>query len=78
MIEILLLVIALSIDAFVASLAYGADRIKIPVRSAMALSIVSAFILLISMAGGSLISTLLPAYATTVLCFGLLFLLGIE
>ena len=52
MIEILLLVIALSIDAFVASLAYGADRIKIPVRSAMALSIVSAFILLISMAGG--------------------------
>ena len=43
MIEILLLVIALSIDAFVASLAYGADRIKIPVRSAMALSIVSAF-----------------------------------
>lgn len=78
MIEILLLVIALSIDAFVASLAYGADRIKIPVRSAMALSIVSAFILLISMAGGSLISTLLPPYATTVLCFGLLFLLGIS
>lgn len=78
MLEILLLVIALSIDAFVASLAYGADRIKIPMRSALALSTVSTLILLISMACGSLISAFLPPYVTTVLCFGLLFLLGIS
>lgn len=78
MLEILLLVIALSIDAFVASLAYGADRIKIPILSAGALSLVSAMILLLSMIGGSLISALLPEEATTFICFGLLFLLGIS
>lgn len=78
MLEIIILVIALSIDAFVASLAYGADRIKIPMRSAAALSSVSTLILLISMAGGSLISTFLPPQVTAVLCFALLFLLGIT
>lgn len=78
MLEIIILVIALSIDAFVASLAYGADRIKIPMRSAVALSSVSTLILLISMAGGSLISTFLPPQVTAILCFALLFLLGIT
>lgn len=78
MLEIILLVIALSIDAFVASLAYGTDRIKIPIRSAVALSTVSAFILLVAMACGSFISTLLPPYVTTALCFVLLFLLGVT
>lgn len=78
MLEIIILVIALSIDAFVASLAYGADRIKIPMRSAAALSSVSTLILLISMAGGSLISTFLPPQVTAILCFALLFLLGIT
>lgn len=78
MLEIILLVIALSIDAFVASLAYGADRIKIPIRSAVALSGVSTVILIISMAGGSFISTLLPPYVTSGLCFILLFLLGVT
>lgn len=78
MLEIIILVIALSIDAFVASLAYGADRIKIPMRSAVALSSVSTLILLISMAGGSLISTFLPSHVTAVLCFVLLFLLGVT
>lgn len=78
MIEILLLVMALSIDAFVASIAYGADRIKIPFTSAFALSGVSSFILLLAMACGTFISRWLPMEVTGILCFALLLLLGIS
>ena len=78
MIEVLLLVMALSIDAFVASIAYGADKIKIPFVSAFALSGVSSLILLLSMACGTLISGWLPPQVTGILCFVLLLLLGIS
>ena len=38
--EALLLVVALSMDAFVASFAYGAQRIKIPFSSAAIISVI--------------------------------------
>ena len=78
MIEVLLLVMALSIDAFVASVAYGVDEIKIPFGSAFALSGVSSVILLISMACGALVSNWLPPHVTAIVCFVLLLLLGLS
>ncbi|MEG0580360.1 MAG: sporulation membrane protein YtaF, partial [Niameybacter sp.] len=78
MIEVILLVMALSIDAFVASTAYGVDGIKIPLKSAFALSGISSLILLLSMAGGALISGWLPPQVTGIVCFVLLLLLGMS
>lgn len=78
MIAVLLLVMALSIDAFVASIAYGADEIKIPYASAFALSCVSSLILLLAMACGTFISRWLPIESTRILCFAVLLLLGLS
>ncbi len=76
--ESLLLVVALSTDTFVASFAYGAQRIKIPFASAAVISSICTGMLAISLLLGSLLRTLLPYGLTKGLCFALLFLLGLA
>lgn len=74
--ELLLLVTALSIDAFVASFAYGSNKIKIPFVSVAVISGVCSAVLALSLAAGGWIGQYLPAKATSSFCFAILLGLG--
>lgn len=76
--EALVLVVALSLDAFVASFAYGTRRIKIPFPSVAVISVVCTAMLAVSLLAGSLLRPFLPQGLTQGLCFAILFLLGIT
>ncbi|MEG0692261.1 MAG: sporulation membrane protein YtaF [Oscillospiraceae bacterium] len=73
----LILVIALSIDAFVASFAYGTDRIKIPFSSLLVITLICSSTLGLSLFIGGLIAPYLPPKFTSILCFLILLILGI-
>ncbi len=75
--ESLVLVTALSVDAFVASFAYGTNQIKIPLRSVVVISGVCSAILAVSLFLGGLIRPFMPPHLAGVLCFSILFLLGV-
>lgn len=77
MIETLLLVTALTLDAFVASIAYGTNKIKIPILSVVVISAMCSFILAISLALGSVLKMILPDKFETIISFIILMLLGI-
>lgn len=74
--EALFLVIALSIDAFVASFAYGSDRIHIPYVSVFIISGICSLVLGISLFVGVLVKPWVPASLIAWICFLLLFTLG--
>lgn len=74
--EILVLVAALSMDAFAASFAYGMSRIRIPVISVFILTITSSLILAAALLAGSFLGGLLPESLTNEICFLILFMLG--
>lgn len=76
MLESLLLVLSLCVDALVASFAYGTNKIKIPMVSSIILTSISTLFLMISMALGSLINGLISEGLAHIICFGILFLLG--
>lgn len=76
-VEAVLLVLALSLDAFVASLAYGANKIKIPFTSVTIINLVCAGFLALSIFFGTLIKKILPQNITTIISFIILILLGV-
>lgn len=74
--HVLLLVTALSVDAFTAGLAYGVDKIRIPLSSMAVIGLLSAGSLLIALLAGRGILVGIPsAYARGVSCL-LLFSVG--
>ena len=76
--NILLLVIALSIDAFVAGFAYGVDKIRIPFLSMSVIGSFSAISLWISLlAGRGLLVGLSPGFARFI-SITLLFVVGLA
>lgn len=75
MLEAILLVTALSIDAFVASIAYGTNKIKIPFRSVATINIVCTFLLGLSLYFGSIVREVIPG--SFVGLVGILILLGL-
>lgn len=75
--ENLLLVLALSLDAFVASIAYGTNRIRIPFSSVLIISLLCSSSLGISLLLGSQIKKILPENIGLVISFIILILLGI-
>ena len=75
--EALILVTALSIDAFVASFAYGTNKIKIPFLSTIIISAVCSTILAISLIIGSILSDYIDSNITIAISFVIMFLLGI-
>lgn len=77
MLASLLLVSSICIDAFVASMAYGSNKIKIPLLSSIVISLVGSFVLGISLFLGSLISNHLPGILPKTLSFSILMILGI-
>lgn len=76
-IEIIVLVIALSIDAFVASFVYGSNKVRIPFVSAWIITMLSTGILILFLAMGSIVGTIFPSSLTKGICFFILFSLGI-
>ncbi|MCF6464448.1 sporulation membrane protein YtaF [Clostridium sp. Cult2] len=73
----ILLVLALSLDAFVASIAYGMNKIKMPFASIIIIDIVCASFLAISIFLGELIKYYLPPKTTSVISFLIFIALGI-
>lgn len=76
MLESILLVLSLCVDACVASFAYGTNKIKIPIKSNLVLTAISTLFLMISLGIGSFIQDLLPNDLASFICFIILFLLG--
>ncbi|AYE35353.1 sporulation membrane protein YtaF [Clostridium septicum] len=77
MLETLLLVLSVSIDSFVASIAYGTDKIKIPILSALIIDIVCSAMLGVSLLLGSLIKDYIPSTVAISISFLILFGLGV-
>jgi putative sporulation protein YtaF len=77
MIESLLLVSSVCIDAFVASIAYGTNKIEIPILSSIIISGIGSLFLGISLLAGSFIKDFLPGNLPTILSFSILMILGI-
>ncbi len=77
MVESLLLVCSLCIDTFVASIAYGTDKIKIPFNSAVIINGTCSLFLGISLFIGSILKDFLNPSIATSISFCLLFLLGV-
>ncbi len=74
--ESLLLALTISLDIFVCSFAYGTNKVKIPVIWIIMISSVSTGILAASLFFGSLLSGIIPEGITHIICFTVLFILG--
>ena len=77
MLEILLLVLSVCIDSLVASIAYGTNKIKIPLTSAFVISFICSLFLGASIFLGSLIKNIMPNNICNYLSFFILFFIGI-
>ena len=76
--EALMLVTVLSTDAFVASFAYGANRIRIPFSCVLLINIICRIILAASLLLGALIRPYITESFTKLLSFAILLVLGIA
>lgn len=75
--ETILLVLILSLDSFLTSIAYGSNKIKIPFSSITIINIVCSFFLSMSLLLGSQIRRLLPGNIAIIISFVLLLLMGL-
>lgn len=72
--QIVLLIIALSVDVFLASVACGTEHIKIGKKTALCISLVCSGVLFLSLTVGNLLDGVIKEKYTAYLCFfGLLF-----
>lgn len=76
MLESILLVLSLCVDACAASFAYGTNKIKIPIKSSLILTGISTLFLMLSAGIGSLIQGFIPMQLSHIICFFILFFLG--
>lgn len=76
--EALLIVTALSMDAFVSSFAYGAGKIKIPLSSLLVINLICSGTLALALLFGGVVSLWLPKAFTSAICILLLLTLGIT
>lgn len=76
--EAVVLASTLSVDAFIASFAYGNTKIKIQFPTVLIISLVSSGILGIFLFLGGLVRPYLPSELCSILCFAVLFLIGMT
>ena len=76
-IQAVLLVFAVSADAFVSALAYGVKKIRIPASSVIIISSICSLFLGISLYAGEFIRRFLPDRTAGFICFFILFTLGL-
>ena len=75
--EAIILASALSLDAFVASFAYGSRKIKIPFKSVQIINLICSAITGLSLLAGSILRQYIPDWLTVTISFSILFILGI-
>jgi len=75
--EAVMLALALSVDSFIASFSYGSNKIKIPLLSVGIINLLCSGILGVSLIAGTLIRAYIPDSVTMMVCFFILFILGI-
>ena len=68
---------ALSVDAFAASFAYGSNQIKIPMRSIHTINFICSGITGLSLIAGNLLQNYIPEWLTAGISFAILFVLGL-
>lgn len=78
MFQVILLVTALCLDSFIASVAYGTNGIQIPLRSAFVISSVGALFLGGSFFAAYLVRGLVPQNLCTMISFCALLFIGIN
>lgn len=78
MIHSFLLVTALSLDSFLASLAYGTKRIRIPIQSALLISSIGVLFLSISLYTANLLQQFIPPWICSAISFSIFFLIGVS
>jgi putative sporulation protein YtaF len=76
--EAILIVIALSSDALVASFAYGTNKIKIPFSSVLIINLICSLFLAISLYLGNILRPYIEVNLTKIICFFILFALGLT
>lgn len=76
--RILLLVTALSIDTFTFSFLYGSSKVKIPLLSTVIINAICTTMLAAALILWAVISPLLPPFVTSLISFGILFVLGFS
>ena len=72
----LLLVSALSLDTFVVAFSYGANRIKIPLLSAVIISFICSASLAAALYAGAFFANVIPAAAALFVCAAILLCIG--
>ena len=77
MLKIMLLIIAVSVDSFAASIGIGSAGIKIPFRSAAVISLTGTVFLVVSVGFADIISGFVPITICRYISSGLLIALGI-
>lgn len=75
--QTVLLIVALSVDVFLASVACGTEHIKIEKKTALCISAVCSGVLFLSLTLGKLLDGVMKERYTTYLCFFGLLLVGI-
>ncbi len=77
LLEAAVLASSLSLDAFIASFAYGSNKIKIPFSSVMVIDLVCGGILGASLFLGALLRPYLSPGVSNMICFLILFVIGL-
>lgn len=77
LLESVVLALALSMDTFVASFAYGSSRTQIPMKSVQTINAVCCSFLALALLLGTALKQVIPAAATSGICFTVLLLLGL-
>lgn len=72
----ILLIFALSIDTFLASLTYSVNQIKIPQKTAVIICLICSSMLTISLLFGKILTTLIPSFFINLISFLILIIIG--
>lgn len=75
---IFLLVLGLSLDSFSTSFAYSVDKIEIPLKSKLILSLLSSITLVFSLYISNLLNDIIPNIVTNILSFSIIFILSLT
>ena len=75
--EAFLITTALSVDAFVSGFAYGANRIRIPLLSAILINVICSAVLAVSLFFGTFLGRYIPNSVTLGICAAILMLIGL-
>lgn len=76
-VEAIVIAVAISIDVFLGSFAYGSNKIKIPFISTQVINVICTFFIVVALLTGSIIKVYIPEWLIILLGFSILFILGI-